>query len=249
MSSSVLDSRRRQMLAQMGIKPLWQLREAPVSDVGETSPLGVEEAAPASTPTSVSPPELSSPAQEAPDWAALRTSVLACQACALGEAGGRAVMVEAVAAPVDCFILGEAPGAAELEAAEAVVGQRGQLLDAMLASIGLARGAKVYVSTAVKCRPAGDRAPELHELATCRAHLQQELALLRPRLIIALGRLAAQSVLEQEVRISAARGQTWQLGQTAVIVTYPLEYFLRKPEHKALAWEDMCRAQDILRAG
>lgn len=243
--STGLDERRRQMLAQMEIKPLWQLRDALVEDVGVApQPDLTAELSPLAQLSVAVPEQISAGQPAAASWAALRHSVLGCQACRLGEAGGQRVIAQSAGqGPIDCFILGEAPSAAEPFAE-----QSAQLLAAMLASIGVAAGDKLYMSTAAKCRPAGERAPEADELASCRAHLQQELALLRPRLIIAFGRLAAQSLLGEEIKISAARGQILRVGDTPLIVTYPLDYFLRKPEHKALAWEDMCRAQDILRA-
>jgi DNA polymerase len=127
------------------------------------------------------------------------------------------------------------------------VGQAGKLLDAMLAAIGLARGRRVYIANAVKCRPPGNRTPEADEMAVCRPYLQRQIRLLQPRLIVALGRPAAQTLLQGEVKIAALRGhlQEYVDGDLRIplLVTYHPAYLLRNLNDKAKAWEDLCLAR------
>jgi len=135
---------------------------------------------------------------------------------------------------------GEGPGAEEDEKGEPFVGQAGKLLDNMLAAIGLRRGENVYIANAVKCRPPQNRTPEAEEIAACRPYLARQIELIQPRLIVALGRPAAQSLLQVEVKIAAARGRLHQYQSIPLIVTYHPAYLLRNLADKAKAWEDLC---------
>jgi DNA polymerase len=148
----------------------------------------------------------------------------------------------------DWLFVGEGPGAEEEERGEPFVGQAGRLLDAMLATIGLQRGHDVYIANAVKCRPPNNRTPEADELAACFPYLRRQIELIKPRLIVALGRPAAQALLNQEVKISAARGRTFRYGDIPVVVTYHPAYLLRNQPDKAKAWEDLCFARKTMRA-
>ncbi len=140
----------------------------------------------------------------------------------------------------DWLFVGEGPGAEEDEKGEPFVGQAGKLLDNMLAAIGLRRGENVYIANAVKCRPPQNRTPEAEEIAACRPYLARQIELIQPRLIVALGRPAAQSLLQVEVKIAAARGRLHQYQSIPLIVTYHPAYLLRNLADKAKAWEDLC---------
>jgi DNA polymerase len=140
----------------------------------------------------------------------------------------------------DWLFVGEGPGAEEDERGEPFVGQAGKLLDAMLAAIDLRRGDNVYIANAVKCRPPNNRTPEANETAACWPFLQRQIELIQPKVIVALGRPAAQTLLQAEVRISAARGRLFDYQGTPVVVTYHPAYLLRNLAEKAKAWEDLC---------
>ena len=143
----------------------------------------------------------------------------------------------------DWLFVGEGPGAEEDERGEPFVGQAGKLLDAMLAAIDLKRGKKVYIGNAVKCRPPGNRTPEAEETAACFPYLQRQIELIRPRLIVALGKPAAETLLNAEVKIGASRGRLFDYRGIPLIVTYHPAYLLRNLTDKAKAWEDLCLAR------
>jgi DNA polymerase len=147
----------------------------------------------------------------------------------------------------DWLFVGEGPGAEEDERGEPFVGQAGKLLDAMLAAIDLKRGDNVYIANTVKCRPPGNRTPEPAETAACWPFLARQIALIRPKIIVALGRPAAQMLLNTEVKIGAARGQLFEHGGIPVIVTYHPAYLLRNLPDKAKAWEDLCFMRRTMR--
>ena len=175
-------------------------------------------------------------------WDALRTAVAECRACGLCQARKQAVLgVGDLQA--DWLFVGEGPGAEEDERGEPFVGQAGKLLDAMLAAIDLKRGENVYIANSVKCRPPNNRTPEPEETAACWPYLERQIELLQPKLIVALGRPAAQTLLRREVKIGAARGQLFDYKGIPLIVTYHPAYLLRNLHDKARAWEDLCFAR------
>jgi DNA polymerase len=147
------------------------------------------------------------------------------------------------------MFVGEGPGAEEDRRGEPFVGQAGHLLDNMLAAIGLKRGENVYIANAVKCRPPHNRTPEEAEIAACHPFLDRQIALVQPRLLIALGRPAARALMGREINISAARGKRFERQGTALIVTYHPAYLLRNPLDKNKAWEDLCLARRLVAAG
>jgi len=180
------------------------------------------------------------------DWPGLQTEVAACEACALSQARRQAVL--GVGDPqADWLFVGEGPGEEEDKRGEPFVGPAGKLLDAMLKAIGLERGKNVYIANAVKCRPPGNRNPEASEVAACRPFLARQIALLQPRLIVALGRPAVQALLGHEVKIAAMRGRLHQAYDRPLIVTYHPAYLLRNLPDKAKAWEDLCFARRTMR--
>ena len=178
-------------------------------------------------------------------WDELEQRIRACHACRLSERRTQAVPGVGDR-EADWLFVGEGPGAEEDARGEPFVGQAGKLLDAMLASLGLARGQNVYIANAVKCRPPGNRTPEASEMAACQPYLERQIALLQPRIIVALGRPAAQTLLGGEVKINAARGRLFDRAGIPVVVTYHPAYLLRNPQDKAKAWEDLCFARAAL---
>jgi len=175
-------------------------------------------------------------------WDELEARIRECAACGLCKRRKQAVPGVGDR-EADWLFVGEGPGAEEDERGEPFVGQAGRLLDNMLASIGLARGQDVYIGNAVKCRPPNNRTPETPELAACFPYLQRQIELIRPRLIVALGRPAAQALLNQEIKIGAARGKLFSYQGIPVVVTYHPAYLLRNLADKAKTWEDLCFAR------
>jgi DNA polymerase len=138
------------------------------------------------------------------------------------------------------MIIGEAPGADEDRLGEPFVGRAGQLLNAMLAAIGLARE-QVYIANIVKCRPPGNRDPHADEAAACRGYLDRQIALVRPRLILAVGGVAAKNLLHTDTAVGRLRARLHRYGESDIPlrVTYHPSYLLRRPEEKAKAWVDL----------
>ena len=176
------------------------------------------------------------------DWAELTAAVATCQACSLAKA--RTNTVFGVGDQhADWLIVGEAPGAEEDARGEPFVGQAGRLLDNMFASVGLKRGDNVYIANVLKCRPPGNRNPTPSEVAQCAPHLQRQIELIRPKLIIAMGRFAVQALLDTGATIGSLRGKLHRYRGVPLIVTYHPAYLLRSLPEKAKAWEDLCFAR------
>ena len=195
----------------------------------------------------VVPPPRVQPAGDLPSlgWDALEARILGCEGCVLCQRRKQAVPGVGDR-QADWLFVGEGPGAEEDERGEPFVGQAGRLLDNMLAAIGLKRGEDVYIANAVKCRPPHNRTPERGEIAACLPYLDRQIALVQPQLLIALGRPAAQALLDREIAISAARGKRFERAGVAVVVTYHPAYLLRNPQDKAKAWEDLCFARRLM---
>ena len=141
------------------------------------------------------------------------------------------------------MIVGEAPGAEEDASGEPFVGQAGRLLDNMLAAIGLVRANDVYIANVLKCRPPANRNPQPEEVARCSPYLQRQIELVNPRLILAMGRFAAQALLNSEASIASLRGKVHRAGDRPVVVSYHPAYLLRTLRDKAKAWEDLVLAR------
>ena len=182
------------------------------------------------------------------DWDQLETAIADCRGCGLCEKRRRVVPGVGDRQGRWLFV-GEGPGAEEDARGEPFVGQAGKLLDAMLAALGLRRGEDMYIANAVKCRPPLNRTPTAAEIAACLPFLQRQIALLEPRIIVALGRPAAQALLDREVSIAAARGKVFRYGEIPVVVTYHPAYLLRNPADKRKAWEDLCHARRVFAGG
>ncbi|HYC35610.1 MAG TPA: uracil-DNA glycosylase [Usitatibacter sp.] len=181
------------------------------------------------------------------DWDALREMVRDCRACGLCRQRKQAVFGVGDAAAPWLFV-GEGPGADEDEQGEPFVGQAGRLLDSMLSAIGLRRGERVYIANVVKCRPPGNRTPTAEEAAACAPFLDRQIELLRPKLIVALGKTAAAHLLATEASIGSLRGRVHRYRDTPLVVTYHPAYLLRAPAEKAKVWEDLLFARRTLAA-
>ncbi|CAG4899435.1 uracil-DNA glycosylase [Paraburkholderia saeva] len=180
---------------------------------------------------------------DALDWDALSARVAGCERCRLCEKRTNTVFgVGDLNA--DWMLIGEAPGENEDRVGEPFVGQAGKLLDNMLRSLTLARDTNVYIANVIKCRPPGNRNPEPDEVARCEPYLQRQVSLVKPKVIVALGRFAAQSLLKTEASISSLRGRVHEYEGVPVIVTYHPAYLLRSLPDKAKAWADLCLARE-----
>jgi uracil-DNA glycosylase family 4 len=147
------------------------------------------------------------------------------------------------------LVVGEAPGAEEDRRGEPFVGRAGHLLDAMLKAIGLSRDSSVYIANVLKSRPPGNRDPRPEEVAACMPFLLRQIDLLRPRLMLAVGRIAAQTLLGTDAPLGRLRGKVHSFGElnTPLIVTYHPAYLLRTPADKRKAWEDLKFARSVFR--
>lgn len=176
------------------------------------------------------------------DWAHFAADVAACTACALCRTRRNSVPgVGASDAP--WLFVGEAPGSEEDARGEPFVGQAGRLLDSMLAALKVARGDRVYIANVLKCRPPNNRTPEPVEVELCLPYLDRQIELIRPRLIVALGKVAATSLLNVDSTIGSLRGRVHHYRDIPLIVTYHPAYLLRNLPDKAKAWEDLVLAQ------
>lgn len=172
-------------------------------------------------------------------WDEIPFAVANCTSCTLSQTRKQAVLGVGDA-NADWLFVGEGPGAEEDERGEPFVGQAGKLLDAMLAAINLQRGKDVYIANAVKCRPPENRTPDVAEIEACEPFLARQIALLQPKLIVALGLSAAQALLRMEIKLAHSRGQLFEFNGIPLIITYHPAYLLRSPMNKAKAWEDLC---------
>lgn len=182
------------------------------------------------------------------DWDALAARVAGCRRCRLCEKRTNTVFGVGDR-EAEWMLVGEAPGENEDRQGEPFVGQAGKLLDNMLRALTLARGNNVYIANVIKCRPPGNRNPEPDEVARCEPYLQRQVALVKPKIIVALGRFAAQSLLKTDASISSLRGRVHEYEGVPVIVTYHPAYLLRSLHDKAKAWADLCLARDTWRKG
>lgn len=241
-------SRREEMLREMGLTPVWRLRErnaspeeAPRPPVSDRSRPAATQTGAATQPSSVSASDDRSAAILRMDWPALKASVASCVQCPLHARRHKTVFGVGDEQAHWVFV-GEGPGAEEDMQGEPFVGQAGRLLDNMLAAIHLTRGENVYILNVVKCRPPGNRNPEPQEARQCQPFLQRQIELIRPKLLVALGRVAAVNLLGRDATIAALRGKIHQYSGIPLIVTYHPAYLLRNLPDKAKAWADLCFA-------
>jgi uracil-DNA glycosylase len=232
--------RRRQYLEAIGIEE-WRLRSrASLTPADRRTPPA---ARPASSLREVPQPEA---VDVDAQWQALRAEVLACKRCPLHATRTQGV-VGVGPQRCDWLVIGEAPGAEEDRRGEPFVGAAGQLLDAMLRAIGLDRRTNVYIANVLKSRPPGNRDPRPEEVAACLPFLERQIALLQPRIILAVGRIAAQNLLATDAPLGRLRGRVHHLGErsTPLVVTYHPAYLLRTPGEKRKAWEDLKFARSL----
>jgi uracil-DNA glycosylase family 4 len=229
-------ARRRQYLEAIGIE-VWVSRTAaaapaPAAQASSVTPL---------VPTPAEPEEA-----VAARWQALREEVLHCTRCPLHLTRTQGVFGVGPKR-ADWLVIGEAPGAEEDRRGEPFVGAAGQLLDAMLRAIGLDRKHNVYIANVLKSRPPGNRDPKPEEVAACMPYLERQIGLLRPRLMLAVGRIAAQNLLATDAPLARLRGRVHYFGElnTPLVVTYHPAYLLRTPGEKRKAWEDLKFARNL----
>jgi len=181
------------------------------------------------------------------DWPALEEAVSGCVRCGLHASRTRTVFGVGNRA-ADWMIVGEAPGAEEDRRGEPFVGRAGKLLDSMLAALGLDRGS-VFIANILKCRPPENRDPKPEESRACAPYLERQVQLVAPKLILAVGRIAAQHLLETDAPVGRLRGRVHRVGEPGVpvVVTYHPAYLLRRPQAKAEAWRDLVAAAAVVR--
>lgn len=179
------------------------------------------------------------------DWSELESQVAACTACPLHQ--GRIQTVFGVGnREAEWMFIGEAPGEQEDLQGEPFVGRAGQLLNEMIRAIGLRRE-EVYIANVLKCRPPKNRDPAPEEAAACEGYLKAQLALVKPKIILAVGRIAAQNLLKTAIPIGKLRGQVHDYEHIPLVVTYHPAYLLRSQTEKRRAWEDLKLAQRTFR--
>lgn len=180
------------------------------------------------------------------DWSTLERTVAACTRCGLHTTRTQTVFGVGNRTAQWVFV-GEAPGADEDRQGEPFVGRAGQLLNAMIEALGMKRE-DVYIMNVLKCRPPGNRDPQPTEVESCEPYLMRQIELIGPRLIVALGRHAAHSLLKTEAPLARLRGQRLTYRGTPLVVTFHPAYLLRYPADKRRAWDDLCLARKIVGA-
>ena len=238
---------RDEILRELGLAA-WRLRGSapdegatPAQDGGEGARLGEP---PPARLVSVEDPAARRARIAALDWTTFDADVAACTACPLCRSRRRTVPGVGDRRAEWLFV-GEGPGAEEDVKGEPFVGQAGKLLDSMLAALGMRRGERVFIANVVKCRPPNNRAPEPREAEACRPYLERQIDLLRPKLIVALGKSAASLLLATDASIASLRGRAHRYGTTPLVVTYHPAYLLRSLPDKAKAWEDLLFARRV----
>lgn len=257
-----LDRRRRAMLAEMGIQVFeppaggsstapQDASEPPRGGGGTAAAPGATKAGPVTARVLAEPAPASEAASrpggvERMSWDELAQAVAGCRACKLCSSR-RNTVFGVGDRQADWLIVGEAPGEKEDLQGEPFVGPAGQLLDNMLKSLGLGRHQNVYIANVLKCRPPGNRNPLPGEVAQCEPFLRRQVQLLQPRIILAMGRFAVQSLLGSTEAIGKLRGRAHQYLGVPVVVTYHPAYLLRNLPDKAKAWADLCLARELMR--
>jgi uracil-DNA glycosylase family 4 len=223
-----------QYLEAMGIQT-WRLRHSPAQadDISAEVPateLSVEE----------------SGSTGGLNWPELVATIKACTLCELHQQRTQAVPGVGNQ-QADWMVIGEAPGADEDKQGEPFVGRAGKLLDQMLLAIGLKRET-VYITNIVKCRPPGNRDPRPEEAAACEQYLKRQIELVRPKIILAVGRISAHNLLKTDQKVGAMRGKRFEYADTGipVVVTYHPAYLLRSPAEKRKAWQDLLLARSVV---
>lgn len=228
-----LGQKKKAILARLGI-PIWELRKPRATKKQEAEG------------SSVALPDKDIRSDKEHAWTILQQEVSQCRQCVLNKTRTQTVFGVGDKQAHWMFI-GEAPGADEDRQGEPFVGRAGQLLTAMIAALQLSRS-QVYIANILKCRPPRNRDPLPAEVDCCEPFLQRQLELIRPRIIVALGRIAAQNILKTDERIGVLRGRRFYYGPLDIplVVTYHPAYLLRSPLEKRKVWQDLCLAKSIL---
>jgi len=218
---------RREYLQALDLQP-WVLRGAAVAAV---------------------PAAVAAPGDSDLDWPALRARVAGCTRCGLSATRTQTVFGVGNA-QAQWLIVGEAPGAEEDRQGEPFVGRAGQLLNSMLRAVGLARD-EVFIANVLKCRPPGNRDPTPTEAGSCLPYLERQIALIRPKIILVVGRIAAHNLLKSDAPLATLRQRThvFGAGKVPVVVTYHPAYLLRSPTEKRKAWDDLKYARGVAAHG
>ncbi len=233
------ESLRQQYLTAMGI-PIWLPRQLTEPSSAETSLMANSNA------TAELTHQTSQDTIQLLSWEDLQTRVSACQLCSLAKT--RQHTVFGMGNPqAKLVIVGEAPGATEDQQGLPFVGRAGKLLDAMLQAINLQRS-EIFITNILKCRPPNNRDPDPQEVACCTPYLERQLQLLQPRLLLALGRIAAHFLLNSTTTLSRLRGQQFHYGTQRIplLVTYHPAYLLRSPQDKDKAYQDLLLVRSLL---
>jgi len=246
-------TRRELVLEEMGLTPIWRLRQT--APRAEQAPDAEVVTLPVSRIPDPESPQTAPKDRRSEimslDWGPLKARVASCTDCPLHAKRNKTVFGVGDE-DADWLFVGEGPGADEDAQGEPFVGQAGKLLDNMLAAISLKRGANVYIANILKCRPPGNRNPEPHEALQCEPYLHRQIELIQPKLIIALGKVAAANLLASDASVATMRGKVHQYRGIPLIVTYHPAYLLRSLADKAKAWSDLCfavRAMKDLQGG
>jgi DNA polymerase len=240
------------VLRELNLYPLWVQREGGAEGSGHPPGPAQEKVAPAAVAleearavaAASSEPVLHKTVEAAAsllDWPELKQKVRDCAACKL-RAGCTQTVFGVGDEKAEWLFVGEGPGADEDAQGEPFVGQAGKLLDNMLAAIKLKRGRNVYIANIVKCRPPGNRTPEPDEIGACLPYLHRQIELIKPKIIVALGKTAATSLLGRDATLGSLRGTLHDFHGVPLMVTYHPAYLLRSPAEKAKAWQDLCSA-------
>ncbi|GJL72778.1 MAG: uracil-DNA glycosylase [Nitrosomonas sp.] len=242
-----MSSRRKIILKELGLLPLWRIKSENLQNTIVSADSSRQEDQCEKRPAS----DISNNTRRQQilhmDWDQLKAEVAHCTACALSQSRTQAVFGIGDE-NADWLCVGEGPGAREDVTGEPFVGPAGKLLDNMLSAIGLQRGNNVYIANIVKCRPPNNRNPEVHETMQCEPFLARQIELIKPKIIIALGKIAAQNLVKCDDKISNLRGTLHHYSGIPLIVTYHPAYLLRALPDKAKAWEDLLFAKDIMRS-
>ena len=270
-----LDDRQRAMLAEMGVR-VWMPKSKPQAaalaedavqtpaSAPVTAPASSAVATPVSAPASAAAPVRSTtpppkmvtvPVVDISalpegiaqmDWAALQTAVSSCTGCGLSQGRQQAIPGEGPAT-ADWMVVGDAPGEDEDKAGASFAGPAGQLLDNMLKALSLTR-ADVYITHALKCRTPVGRSASQVEVSHCASYLARQVALVQPKVILAMGRTAALALLQSTEPLGKVRAEVQSFLGVPVVVTYPPAYLLRNQADKAKAWTDLCRAASLVQS-
>ncbi len=243
-----MKSKRDLILEEMGLTPLWRVRSGVSSDMHEDTvaqPRASDHDLRLPTDDSRSAGDDRGAEIMGLDWTALKARVAGCTDCVLHQKRNKTVFGVGDE-KADWVFVGEGPGADEDAQGEPFVGQAGKLLDNMLAAINLRRGKNVYIANVVKCRPPGNRNPEPAEALACEPYLHRQIELIRPKVIIALGKVAVSNLLATDASIASLRGKLHRYRGIPLLVTYHPAYLLRNLPDKAKAWADLCFAVRVM---